>query len=272
MPSSPAVNGWRLVGASAGRRRADRRDRGGVDDPLDPGLERLLHHDPGAADVDLEDALAIGRRAARSCRRRGRRGRRPSIARRTARRSVTSPVDALELEAPARCSVGRPRRTSRRSSSPRAASARARWEPMKPVPPVTSVLRHRARMVVMAAQRPARRVIQAPGEPRRQTAIVCDTTSYLPDEMLAEHGIQRVSLYVALDGEQRRESRDQRLRHLLRAPARAARRARRPHSPRSATSSRSTSRCSRRAARSSRSTSPPGSRGPSSRPTRRASG
>jgi len=37
------------------------------------------------------------------------------------------------------------------------------------------------------------------------TAIVTDTTSYLPDELLAEHDIQRVSLYVTLDGEQRRE-------------------------------------------------------------------
>lgn len=38
------------------------------------------------------------------------------------------------------------------------------------------------------------------------TALVTDTTAYLPDEMIAEHGIHRVSLYVTLDGEQRRES------------------------------------------------------------------
>ena len=37
-------------------------------------------------------------------------------------------------------------------------------------------------------------------------AIVTDTTSYLPDEIVAEHDIHRVSLYVTLDGEQRRES------------------------------------------------------------------
>lgn len=37
------------------------------------------------------------------------------------------------------------------------------------------------------------------------TAIVCDSTSYLPGEMIAAHGIQRISLYVALGGEQRRE-------------------------------------------------------------------
>jgi len=38
------------------------------------------------------------------------------------------------------------------------------------------------------------------------TAVVTDTTAYLPEELLAEHGIHEVSLYVTLDGEQRRES------------------------------------------------------------------
>ena len=37
------------------------------------------------------------------------------------------------------------------------------------------------------------------------TTIVCDTTAYLPDEMIAANGIERISLYVALGGEQRRE-------------------------------------------------------------------
>jgi fatty acid kinase fatty acid binding subunit len=37
------------------------------------------------------------------------------------------------------------------------------------------------------------------------TAIVTDTTSYLPDELIADHGIHRISLYVTLDGEQRAE-------------------------------------------------------------------
>jgi DegV family protein with EDD domain len=41
---------------------------------------------------------------------------------------------------------------------------------------------------------------------RPRTAIVCDSTSYLPDELIAEHGIHTVSLYVTLDGVQRRES------------------------------------------------------------------
>lgn len=39
-----------------------------------------------------------------------------------------------------------------------------------------------------------------------KTSVVTDTTAYLPDDMVAEHGIHRVSLYVTLDGEQRRES------------------------------------------------------------------
>jgi DegV family protein with EDD domain len=37
------------------------------------------------------------------------------------------------------------------------------------------------------------------------TAVVTDTTAYLPDELVAEHGIKRVSLYVSLEGEQRPE-------------------------------------------------------------------
>jgi DegV family protein with EDD domain len=38
------------------------------------------------------------------------------------------------------------------------------------------------------------------------TAVVTDSTSYMPEELIAEHGIHEVSLYVTLDGEQRRES------------------------------------------------------------------
>ena len=41
--------------------------------------------------------------------------------------------------------------------------------------------------------------------PDLTTAVVTDTTAYLPDELIAEHGIHRVSLYVALEGEQRPE-------------------------------------------------------------------
>src|SRR3954447_13296904 len=39
-----------------------------------------------------------------------------------------------------------------------------------------------------------------------ETAIVTDSTAYLPEEIVSENGIHLVSLYVTLDGEQRRES------------------------------------------------------------------
>jgi DegV family protein with EDD domain len=39
-----------------------------------------------------------------------------------------------------------------------------------------------------------------------KTAIVCDTTTYLPPEMVRELGIREVSLYVSLAGEQRAEA------------------------------------------------------------------
>ena len=39
-----------------------------------------------------------------------------------------------------------------------------------------------------------------------QTAVVCDTTAYLPSELLASRGVKTISLYVAVDGNQERES------------------------------------------------------------------
>jgi DegV family protein with EDD domain len=39
-----------------------------------------------------------------------------------------------------------------------------------------------------------------------QTAVVCDTTGYLPPALVAERGIQTISLYVSVDGVQQRES------------------------------------------------------------------
>jgi DegV family protein with EDD domain len=42
--------------------------------------------------------------------------------------------------------------------------------------------------------------------PPAETAVVCDTTAYLPAEVLRERDIQTISLYVAVDGEQQRES------------------------------------------------------------------
>ncbi len=38
-----------------------------------------------------------------------------------------------------------------------------------------------------------------------ETAIVCDSTAYLPTEMLAERRIEVISLYVSIDGQQERE-------------------------------------------------------------------
>jgi DegV family protein with EDD domain len=38
-----------------------------------------------------------------------------------------------------------------------------------------------------------------------KTAVVTDTTAYLPEELVAQHDIKRVSLYVALEGRQRPE-------------------------------------------------------------------
>jgi fatty acid kinase fatty acid binding subunit len=42
--------------------------------------------------------------------------------------------------------------------------------------------------------------------PGPQTAVVCDTTAYLPDEFSARRGIERISLYVSVDGRQEAES------------------------------------------------------------------
>jgi DegV family protein with EDD domain len=39
-----------------------------------------------------------------------------------------------------------------------------------------------------------------------KTAVVCDTTCYLPSEVIAQRGIEVISLYVSLDGDQRPES------------------------------------------------------------------
>jgi fatty acid kinase fatty acid binding subunit len=42
--------------------------------------------------------------------------------------------------------------------------------------------------------------------PDPQTAVVCDTTAYLPSGVLAERGIETVSLYVSVDGHQEAEA------------------------------------------------------------------
>jgi DegV family protein with EDD domain len=38
-----------------------------------------------------------------------------------------------------------------------------------------------------------------------QTAVVCDTTAYLPCDLVKERGIETISLYVSVDGHQERE-------------------------------------------------------------------
>ncbi len=42
--------------------------------------------------------------------------------------------------------------------------------------------------------------------PGPQTAVVCDTTAYLPSKLADERGIERISLYVSVDGHQEPES------------------------------------------------------------------
>jgi DegV family protein with EDD domain len=39
-----------------------------------------------------------------------------------------------------------------------------------------------------------------------ETAVVCDTTCYLPTDLLDRQGIKEISLYVSVDGDQRKES------------------------------------------------------------------
>jgi len=42
--------------------------------------------------------------------------------------------------------------------------------------------------------------------PAANTAVVCDSTAYLPAELVASHGIHTISLYVSVNGEQESES------------------------------------------------------------------
>jgi DegV family protein with EDD domain len=42
--------------------------------------------------------------------------------------------------------------------------------------------------------------------PSAETAVVCDTTAYLPTDLTTERGIETISLYVSIDGEQEREA------------------------------------------------------------------
>jgi DegV family protein with EDD domain len=51
-----------------------------------------------------------------------------------------------------------------------------------------------------------RQVIEPRRMSDRRTEVVCDTTAYLPDELVTSRGIHRVSLYVGLEGELKQES------------------------------------------------------------------
>lgn len=42
--------------------------------------------------------------------------------------------------------------------------------------------------------------------PGQQTSVVCDTTAYLPSGLAADNGIEVISLYVSIDGEQQPEA------------------------------------------------------------------
>jgi DegV family protein with EDD domain len=42
--------------------------------------------------------------------------------------------------------------------------------------------------------------------PERRTEVVCDTTAYLPADLVSERGIHLISLYVGLEGDLQRES------------------------------------------------------------------
>src|SRR6476646_8697927 len=59
------------------------------------------------------------------------------------------------------------------------------------MPPAASYRRSSARIVALNAS--------------DQTAVVCDTTAYLPCDLVEERGIESISLYVSVDGHQERE-------------------------------------------------------------------
>src|SRR3954471_4789860 len=124
----------------------------------------------------------------------------PSIARRTARRSVMSPVTRSNSIL-SRWTSFESRRASSLSSSPRRASARTRGVPMKPEPPVTRVFAIAGILVTVPG------LIEPPClSPPPKTAVVCDTTAYLPAAVAEQHDIRLVSLYVSVDGQQQAES------------------------------------------------------------------
>src|SRR3954465_6159891 len=97
---------------------------------------------------------------------------------------------------------------------PRTATRRA-WPSVSPWPPSSSpifstalALRVIASVgVSVTSQSVARGLRESRAlSPSPQTAVVCDTTAYLPDTLVAERGIQRISLYVSIDDRQEAEA------------------------------------------------------------------
>ena len=98
---------------------------------------------------------------------------------------------------------------------------------------------------------------------RRRVAVVTDSTTYLPHELIERWGIRAGSLYVGWERRSASRARVHGPRRLLRAAAASRRSCRRPRSRRSATSWPATEPLARRRARrASRSTSPAGCRAP----------
>ena len=172
-----------------------------MDDALDTCRERLLQDDPGAADVGVEHGLAI------------------LGAHRGPAGDVEHALDALHRPAhgaavgdvPA-CALGldfvqMPGARGPPQQQPQLVAALdERSHEMgadEPRAACDQGLAH-ALMVVRGSP-PCGGVIKRRAVTTANTAIVTDSTSYLPDEVIAERGIHRVSLYVTLDGEQRPE-------------------------------------------------------------------
>src|SRR5215207_3676608 len=111
----------------------------------------------------------------------------PRSARRRAARSPSC-AGTSSTSSPASPSRDELARTVARTASPRATSARATWEPTKPVAPVTSV-----RPTCRSSHRRGR-CIGFRAMP--SVAVVTDSTHYMPRAVIERHGIHEVSLYV----------------------------------------------------------------------------
>src|SRR5919107_1147969 len=99
------------------------------------------------------------------------------------------------------------------SSSFALSKARAYWKPEQPPPrtatrsacsPPSGWEPSSSPIFSAAKSDSASRIadVSSPAE----TAVVCDTTGYLPTELVAEREIKTISLYVSVDGHQERES------------------------------------------------------------------